>query len=138
MSEEHPGEAASLLARADRLAAQVNRHSRWYASYLAIFGTAALVTVPLVGLGDRMVGAIAMAFWGAVMVALWFFAARQPVNRRGFARRHGRMIGLWAVAYAIVVAVGISSFPDDPGWWIPGGVIVSLPAFILACREIRS
>ena len=111
--------------------------SRWYVAYLVIFGTAAGVLVPMIGLGDRLVRVIAIGLWGVVIVALWIFAARQPVNRRGFLGRHGRVIGLWAAAYGVVLSVGAGSYPGEAAWWIPGGIIVALPAFVAAYRETR-
>lgn len=131
-------DAAAALARAASLRAEVHRMSRWYAHYLLVYGIAAFVTTLLVGMlpGAAGVG-VAMGLWAAVIGGLSVYAARQRVSRRGFARRHGGIIGVWAALYGVVLAVGATEYPGDLAWWLPGAALVALPALAGAYPEAR-
>jgi hypothetical protein len=129
-------DASAALAQARALQDQVHHRSRWYVRYLRLYGAAAfLMTLPL-GFGEGWV-IVSLALWGTVIAALSVYAARQPVSRHGFGRRHGMIIGSWAAVYGVVLAVGVSRFEGELAWWLPGAVLVSLPAFIGAHLEGR-
>lgn len=128
--------AGAALTRAETLQRRVRRRSRWYVRYLQIYGAGAFVATLLLGLGPRGVAA-SVAVWGAVVAALSAYAVRQPVSRHGFTRRHAMIIASWAVLYAAVLMPGVLWFEGELLWWLPGAVVVSLPAFLGARLEGR-
>ncbi|SEG76259.1 hypothetical protein SAMN04489712_111142 [Thermomonospora echinospora] len=128
--------ASAVLAQAEALQDKVRHRSLWYARYLRCYGAAAFVMTLMLCWGKGwVVGSVAL--WGVVIAALSVYAARQPVARRGFGRRHRLIIGCWAVLYAAVLVPGTIWFQGEPVWWLPGAVLVSLPAFIGAHLEGR-
>lgn len=137
-ARDHADDAASALAHADRLAADVNRRAKWYVAYLVTYGVASFVLTLVLGMVAGPVAAtIAITCWGVVIGGLSAFAARQPVARRGFGRRHGLVVGAWALLYGVVLLPGLAWFPGEPLWWVPGAILVSLPAFAGAILEAR-
>jgi hypothetical protein len=131
-----PTDASAALAQAEALQDEVHRRSRWYVRYLRLYGVAAfLMTLPL-GFGKGWVIA-SLALWGAVIAVLSVYAVRQPVSRHGFGRRHGLVIGTWAVLYVAVLMPGVIWFEGELAWWLPGAVLVSLPALVGAHLEGR-
>lgn len=139
MSEHDSTNAVESLARARQLDSAVRGGSRWFVRYQLIYAAAAGVAVAGIGLVGGNVAAIMTitGLWLATMAALIIYAARQPVFRRGFGRRHSFMIFTWAVLYQAVLFVGMFRFKDNPAWWLAGAVVVALPGLIGAYLESR-
>ncbi|KUL34961.1 hypothetical protein ADL22_29125 [Streptomyces sp. NRRL F-4489] len=132
------GDAAAALARAAELGDTVRKGTRWSVRYQIVYGCAAGLMVLAIGLVKSPWGtAFGLAFWGAVVAGLSVYAARQPVARRGYGKRHAVLIASWGVLYGVVLAAGIAFFPGVAAWWVPGAVAVALPGLIGAYLEAR-
>jgi hypothetical protein len=47
------------------------------------------------------------------------------------------IMATWGLLYAAVLMGGMAWFRGEPVWWVPGAVVVSLPAFVGAVLEAR-
>lgn len=130
--------AAAALGHTEQLRGSVDRRSRWLVRYQLGYGAASLLMVAALGLLHGPAGVvISGTCWVLVIAALSVYAVRQPVAHRGMALTHGVMIGTWGVLYAAVLIPGLTVFRDEPAWWLPGAVAVSLPGFVCALWTAR-
>ncbi|MEV0401860.1 hypothetical protein [Actinoallomurus sp. NPDC050550] len=131
-------DAAEALARAQDLDSAVRGGSRWAVRYQLVYGVAIAITVAVVGLLGHPVGTVVgTVFWLVTLAALIVYALRQPVIRRGFGQRHSLALGASTMLYIVTLFTGTSHFEGDPAWWLPGAVVVALPAFIGAYVAAR-
>ncbi|MGC5010847.1 hypothetical protein ACLQ2R_08800 [Streptosporangium sp. DT93] len=138
MTQDERMSPAEALARAGELDTLVRRRSRWYVRYLLVFGVSALALVLVLGFTSTVTPKmVSTGLWLALVAVLTVHAVRQPVIRRGFGVRHTVIIVTWGVLYAGVLLAGSAWFQGEPAWWVPGAVVVSLPAFVGAYLEAR-
>ena len=138
MSELTPDDAQARLADADRLGETVRRRARWYVRYLIAFGAATIVAVTAAGFVDGPISSTVFTIvWGAFVVAASVWGARFGATRRGFHRVHLTWLAIWLALYMVVLFGGIARFPHELAWFLPGGVVTSLPCFVTAYLEAR-
>ncbi|MEW2085808.1 hypothetical protein [Streptomyces sp. NPDC005283] len=137
MSEQT--DAAAALKRANLAESATRRRgSGWYARYLVVFAAGQLLLVPMAVLWQGRSAALVFAVVNAVLVGgLSMYAARQRVIRRGFGARHGTLIGSWAVAYSLTVALSVSAFRGSAVFAVVGAVWCALPPAVGAWQETR-
>ncbi|MFF5701357.1 hypothetical protein ACFY7H_02415 [Streptomyces sp. NPDC012794] len=137
MSER--ADAAAALKGMARIEATARGRSGWHTRYLWLFAAWQLVLVPAVLLWHGPRGTIVSTLANAlVVVGLSVFAVRQPVVPRGYAGRHLRVIGAWAVTYALALALGLTAFVDSVAFAAAAALACALPAGFTAWREARS
>ena len=137
---ESPGtptaaEAASALRRHRRIDQTVRARSGWYRRYLLIFGAGSVLTALLVGLAPFPGSTVGTVVWVCLCAGLEEWSRRQPVSRSGKSRRHRWVIATWALAWAAVVVPGSVWFRGNPAWWVPGALVMALPALVAWRRE---
>jgi len=138
MSEFTPDDAQSRLADADRVQEAVRRRTKWYVRYLVAFGIATIIAVTAAGFVRGPVsGAVFAVVWGAFVVAASVWGNRFGATRRGFQRTHLTWLAVWLALYMVVLFGGIAWFPHQLAWFLPGGVVTSLPCFVTAFLEAR-
>ncbi|GGU66699.1 hypothetical protein GCM10010211_34840 [Streptomyces albospinus] len=81
--------------------------------------------------------AVGGGIWCAAIAGLSVYAARQPVARLEFGRRHGAMIAAWGLLYVAVLVPGMIWFQGAAVWWVSGAVLVALPGLIGGYLEAR-
>lgn len=131
--------ATGPLAEAERLGQAVRRESRWYVRYLVAFGVATIPIVTWAGFLSGPVSGVAFTIvWAGFVTGISvLYAGRQRVHRRRFARLHLTWLTAWFAVYCAVLIPGVSWFHGQLAWWLPGGVVVSLPCFVAAYLEQR-
>lgn len=133
-----PAAAQDRLAAADRVQGAVRRHTKWYVRYLTLFGFATIGAVTAAGFVTGPVSSAVFAVvWGAFVVGVSVWGGRFGATRRGFARMHATWLIAWLVLYAAVLFGGIAWFPHQLAWFLPGGIVTSLPCFVTAYLEAR-
>ncbi|MFF9864686.1 hypothetical protein ACF1G0_04575 [Streptomyces sp. NPDC013953] len=131
-------DAAASLKDMARIEATARGRSGWYAAYLWVFAGWQLVLVPTVVLWHGRTGTLVSTLANAlVVVGLSLFAIRQPVVPRGYGGRHLRVIGGWAVAYLLTLALAFTAFPDSVVFAVAAALGCALPAAWAAWREGR-
>ncbi|MFI8517631.1 hypothetical protein ACIGEZ_07355 [Streptomyces sp. NPDC085481] len=134
MSEQ--ADAVASLEGVARIEATTLGRSGWYVGYLWVFAAWQLILVPAVLLWRGPTGVIVSTLANALMVmGLSVFAARQPVVPRGFAGRHLRVIGAWAVAYVLALVVGFTAFVGSVAFSAAAALVCALPAAAAAVRR---
>ncbi|MEU7064535.1 hypothetical protein [Streptomyces sp. NPDC046161] len=132
-------DAAASLKGIGRIEGTVRGRSGWYVGYLWLFAVWQLVLVPAVLLWHGRTGTLVSALANAVVVmGLSLFATRQPVVPRGYAGRHLRAIGAWAVAYVVSLVLGYGFFPDSVAFAGVAALVCALPAAAVAYRMGRA
>ncbi|MFF3691485.1 hypothetical protein [Streptomyces sp. NPDC002187] len=132
-------DAATALKGIARIEATARRRSGWYAGYLWLFAVWQLVLVPAVLLWHGPTGTLVSTLANALVVTgLSLFATRQPVVPHGYAGRHLRVIGAWAVAYVLTLALGVTVFVDSVAFAATAALVCALPASVAAWREARA
>lgn len=134
----NPVEASEALHHADALSAAGRASSRWYIRWLAIFAVMSFGLSLGVGLtgGPRAI-VVVMVVWGAFIVALTAWSARQQTWGPGMTRTHMAVMICWAVIWGLVVVLGSTRFVGEPGWWVPGGLALAAPPLVGAVRVAR-
>ncbi|MGW3627218.1 hypothetical protein [Streptomyces sp. NPDC000880] len=61
----------------------------------------------------------------------------QRVVRRGFGVKHGSVIGAWAVAYGVTIALSVSAFENSVAFVVAGALGCALPPAVGAWQETR-
>lgn len=129
---------AGRLAQADRIQHTVRRQAKWYARYLTIFG---IVTIPVVTWAGFLTGPLMAGMftvvWGGFVVGISVWGNRFGVTRRGFQRTHFTWLASWFAVYCAVLFPGMAWFPGELAWWLPGGILTSIPCFVTAYREAQ-
>ncbi|MFD0152635.1 hypothetical protein ACWGQ4_13980 [Streptomyces sp. NPDC055721] len=132
-------DAAAALKGIARIEATARRRSGWYAGYLWLFAAWQLVLVPAVLLWHGPTGTLVSTLANALVVTgLSLFATRQPVVPHGHGSRHLRVIGAWAVAYVLALALGFSVFTDSVAFAASAALACALPAAAAAWQEVRA
>ncbi|WP_328946931.1 hypothetical protein OG259_41120 [Streptomyces sp. NBC_00250] len=132
-------DAAAALKGIARIEATARGRSGWYAGYLWFFAVWQLGLVPAVLLWHGPTGTLVSTLANALVVmGLSLFAARQPVVPRGYGGRHLRVIGAWAVAYGLALALGFTVFVDSVAFAAVAALACALPASAAAWREARA
>ena len=109
--------------------------SSWYRRYLLIYGIGSVLTALLVGLVPFPGTVIGSGLWVVLCGGLEEWSRRQRVSRAGRSRRHRWFIGTWAVLWGLVVIPGAVWFEGNPSWWVPGALVMGLPALVAWRRE---
>jgi TM2 domain-containing membrane protein YozV len=132
-------DAAASLKGIARIEAGARGRGGWYGAYLWTFAGWQLALVPVVllwhGPAGTLVGTLANAL---VVMGLSVFATRQPVVPRGFGGTHLRVIGAWALAYVLTLAVGYTAFRDSVTFAAVAALACALPGAVAAWRETRA
>lgn len=114
---------------------------RWVRTYLVAWAVASAGLVLGLGLGSKPVAIASLVAWAALAVFGGIWSRSRGVTPRGGGRRIGRAAGLWAAAYAIVLAVGVALQAHSPGFWMAAAAFTAVPllvaAFIPAPRSAR-
>ncbi|MER5931781.1 hypothetical protein [Streptomyces sp. NPDC002054] len=132
-------DAATVLKGMARIEATARVRSRWYVGYLWLFAVWQLVLVPAVLLWHGPTGTLVSTLTNALVVmGLSLFATRQPVVPRGYGGRHLRVIGAWAAAYVLSLALGFTVFMDSVAFAAVAALACALPAAAAAWREARA
>ncbi|MET8508842.1 hypothetical protein ABZV60_30045 [Streptomyces sp. NPDC004787] len=132
-------DAAEVLGRSTALE-RAARHQGgdWYRHYLLAFGGAQLFFVPTVLLWHEPVAfAGVMGLYVALVCALSLYAKRQRAVRRGFARRHGAVIGTWAAVYTVSVTLGTTVLRDSVPFALAATAGCVAPVAVAVLREGR-
>ena len=138
MNDFTSGDAQARLDDADRLQEAVRRRAKWYVRYLVAFGVATIVAVTAAGFVNGPVsGTVFALVWGAFVVGVSVWGARFGASRRGFQRTHLTWLACWLALYMVVLFGGLAWFPHQLAWFLPGGVVTSLPCFVTAYLEAR-
>lgn len=132
-------DAAEVLGRSAGMESAARRRGAdWYLRYLLAFGGVQVFFVPTVLLWHEPVAfAVVMALYVALVCALSVYAKRQPAVRRGFAKRHGTVIGTWAAVYSVSVALGTSVLRDSVPFAAAATVCCVAPIAVAALLERR-
>ncbi|MEV6685418.1 hypothetical protein AB0N28_08760 [Streptomyces sp. NPDC051130] len=132
-------DAAASLKGIGRIEGTVRGRSGWYVGYLWLFAVWQLVLVPAVLLWHGRTGTLVSTLANAaVVMGLSRFATRQPVVPRGYAGRHLRVIGAWAVAYVVSLVLGYGFFTDSVAFAGVAALVCALPAAAVAYRMGRA
>ena len=133
-----PTSPAETLAKADALAASLNKQVIGVKVAIASYASASLAGLLIMGLAPApggIIGGTAMLMGAAVMLSVVGASAKaRPV---GFKRRYLTMIGAWAIIYTAVVAAGFTLFEGNTAFWIIGALLSIVPGvwFLLAKSE---
>ncbi|MEU9609665.1 hypothetical protein [Streptomyces sp. NPDC048057] len=131
-------DASDALVRAAGAEAAALRGSGWYARYLWVLAGGQVVLVPMALLWRGLLAALVFAVLNCALIGgLSAYAARQTVVRRGFGARHGGVIAGWATAFAVTVALGVSTFEGSVPFAVAGTLWCALPLAVVAIREGR-
>jgi hypothetical protein len=131
-------DAGGALGRAARMESESRRRSGWYVRYLWVYAAGQLVLVPTALLWRSLAGALVFTTANLLLVGgLSVYAARQHVVTRRFGVRHGTILALWAAAFGLAVAVGLSVFRDSVAYALIAAVWCALPPALGALRERR-
>jgi hypothetical protein len=142
MSNPTSSEAAELIARSERLAAQVRTSSstRFTAWLVGVAAATPLYFVGLAIAGDDVAGIVAPSVvFAAILVAI--SVSMLPgvlVASRGFAARFGTVVGVWGGMFGLAVGLGLAMFPGALWFWVPAGVLAATPLVIGARAEVRA
>jgi hypothetical protein len=142
VSNPTSSEAAELIARSERLAAQVRISSstRFTAWLVGIAAATPLYFVCLAVAGDDVTGIVASSVvFAAILVAI--SVSLLPgvlVASRGFAARFGTVVGVWGGLFGLAVGLGLTLFPGALWFWIPAGAIAAAPLVVGARAEARA
>ncbi len=99
------------------------------------FGLLTVLT-GLVGNTTWALGAM-VAVWAAFTGVMVGWSSRQRATDRAAADRMGRWWVLTILLNGLVLATGLSYVGKVPAYWVPAGVVVTLPLLIGAAREHR-
>lgn len=133
-----PAAAQARLADADRVREAVRRHSKWYVRYLIAYGVATIGATTAAGFVHGPVsGTVFAVVWVAFVSGSAIWARRFGATRRGFTRMHMTWMGFWLATYLIVLFLGVAFFPHNLAWFLPGGILTSVPCFVAAYLEAR-
>jgi hypothetical protein len=140
MTVPTPQTAAALLAEAAAADARVRREASPASSgFLATLGcaSAGFFLAQPVADGDRGVLAAAAVFVLAVLGAAVALVAGLRSTRRGFGRRFGLTMGAWSAVFAVGLTVGTTTdLAHSWAFWAPAALLVVLPCFVGAWREL--
>jgi hypothetical protein len=142
VSNPTSSEAAELIARSERLAAQVRTSSsaRFTAWLVGVAAATPLYFVCLAVTGDDVAGTVASSVvFAAILLSL--SVSLLPgvlVASRGFAARFGIAVGVWGGVVGLAVGLGLALFPGALWFWIPAGAIAAAPLAIGARAEARA
>lgn len=132
-------DAAASLKGIGRIEGLARGRSGWYVGYLWLFAAWQLVLVPAVLLWHGRTGTMVSTLANALVVmGLSLFATRQPVVPRGYGGRHLKVIGAWAVVYALSLVLGYAVFPDSVAFAAVAALACALPAAATAVRKGRA
>lgn len=132
------GQARDLLERSESAKRAVRAEAHWAATYLAGFGIAALVLIPLGAFLDRWPVVVAVnAAWMVLLVALPVWASRRQVTLRGAGAQIGIAFALFGLLYTVTGVLGVTRFSGDLWWWMTGGVASAAPLLLAAGRQAR-
>ncbi|GGZ38076.1 hypothetical protein GCM10010387_35160 [Streptomyces inusitatus] len=121
-------DAGEALDRAAETEAETRRRADWYTRYLMVFAAGQLVLVPMALLWKGLLAALVFAVLNLLLMAgLSVYAARQRAVLRGFGARHGSVIGGWAAAFALAIALGTSAYEGSVGFAAVAAVWCALP-----------
>ena len=123
-------EAAATLRRHRRIDETVRARSGWYRRYLLIYAAGSVLTALVVGLAPFPGTIVGPSLWVGLCWGLEEWSRRQPVSRVGSSRRHRWFIGTWTLLWAAVVIPGSVWFRGNPAWWVPGALVMALPALV--------
>jgi hypothetical protein len=134
-----PADSAAQLRVATVAERAMRRQGRWCVRYLLAFGGWQLLFVPAVLLGrSATVVATAICANTLLVVSLGWYAARQPMARRGFARTCDLVAGIWGALYGLTIALGFTAFKDSAAFAVVATVACALPPVIAGLREART
>lgn len=129
-------DAGGALGHAADVESEARRRSGWYARYLGVFAAGQLVLVPIALLWRGLLGALVFSLTNLVLIAgLSVYAARQRSVRRGFAARHGLVLGTWAVAFAVAIGWGISAFEGSVTYALVAAIWCAIPPAVAGWWE---
>ncbi|RSS70745.1 hypothetical protein [Streptomyces sp. WAC06614] len=132
------GKAVEALGRVADLERAARRGSGWYATYLTVFAAGQLVLVPMALLWHGLAAATTFAVLQVVLVGgMSAYAAKQRVMRRGFGMRHGLIIGVWGLLFALTVLLGLHAFADQVGFAVVAALVCAAPPALGALAERR-
>ncbi|KAB7843776.1 hypothetical protein [Streptomyces mobaraensis] len=134
---EHTQAAARLLG-VQRFETAARRRGGWYAAYLWIFAGWQPLLVPAVVLWHGPAAAAVVGALNAALVGvLSWYAGRQPVVPRHFARTHLTVIGTWAALYTGTVVLGTTVLKGNVPLAVVAAVTCALPPAVGALQGIR-
>ncbi|MER7468339.1 hypothetical protein [Streptomyces sp. NPDC097981] len=132
-------DAVAALKGIARIEATSRVRSRWYVGYLWLFAVWQLVLVPAVLLWHGPMGTLVSTLANALVVmGLSLFAVRQPVVPHGYGGLHLKVIGAWAGAYVLTLALGFTVVVDSVAFAAVAAFACALPAAAAAWREARA
>ncbi len=125
------------LSQADELALRAHHSARWLARYYVIFGVASLLIAPAFGLLHGLAWTIVLTgLWGALILGISLYAAKQRTMVRGGARIHGWVMAVWTLVWVTTVVLG-NIYELAWPWWVAGGVAMLVTCFIGARAVLR-
>lgn len=133
-------QARQMLDQADQVGAQVRGVGRWYALYATAYGLASAGCALAIGLIPDIVVSMAIlaVVWGATVIGLSVYSARQTVTPRHFRRTHLLMIVAWTLAWTLVIVGGPILARDPVTWYVPGAALTAVPPLAAAVIVLRS
>lgn len=124
-------------AQVDEMAVRARRSARWLARYYLVFGVASLLAAVGFGVLHGLVWTIVLTtLWGALIVAITVYAARQRTMVRGGGRLHGWVMAVWTVLWVGTVVIG-SGYDLAWPWWLGGGVALLATCTVGAWAVLR-
>lgn len=135
-----PLEAQRRIADAELLQALARKESRWFGTYLFIFGVASLLIGAFFALfHDRGPTVIipAMIVWTLFVCACAWWANRKKIAGRGTARLSALAFGIWGILWALTCVLGSTVFRATPWVWWAGGVVMAVVMFVFAALSWR-
>ncbi|PWD51537.1 hypothetical protein C8046_13605 [Serinibacter arcticus] len=135
-----PASAADALAKADALAAGMNKQVIGVQVAVGGFALASVAGLAIMGLAPAPGGIIGGTFFivgAAIMLSV--IGASAKARPAAFKRRYGLMIATWALVYVAVVALGMTVLLGNEAFWIVGAVASAIPGlwFLLQTRSAK-
>lgn len=128
------------LAKADTLAASMNKQVIGVKVAIAGFAAASAAGLAIMGLAPAPGGIIGGTFFvigAAIMLSV--IGASAKARPAAFKRRYGIMIAAWALIYVATVGLGMTVLLGNEVFWIAGAVLSALPGlwFLLQTRSAK-
>lgn len=130
-------EAQRRIADAELLQALARKESRWFGTYLFIFGIASLVIGAFFAAfhdSSPTILVVAMFVWAFFVCATAWWANSKKIAGRGTMRLSALAFGVWGLLWAATCVLGSTVFTQTPWVWWAGGVTMAV--WMIVCAAI--
>lgn len=130
-------EAQRRIADAQLLQSLARKESRWFGTYLFIFGIASLVIGAFFAVfhdGSRAILVWAMIAWALFVCAVAWWGNTKKIAGRGTMRLSAIAFSGWGILWALTCVLGSTVFTGTPWVWWAGGVTMAV--WMIVCAAI--